>query len=120
MGVFLGKRATLPVRLIILRVSEQVAEQRRKRIRERAQDHSTKPSEELLYLAGWTIVVKQCAACSAQPTRSPGAAAVAVANRATLPFMEKSMARLTNGARRNPGVFCANSMGSWLLYVSSG
>ena len=57
MGVLLGKQARLPVRLIMIRVSEKVAEQRRKRIRERAQDHSTKPSEELLYLAGWTIVV---------------------------------------------------------------
>jgi hypothetical protein len=57
MGVLLGKQARRPVRLIMVRVSEEVAEQRRKRIRERAQDHSTRPSEELLYLAGWTIVV---------------------------------------------------------------
>lgn len=57
MGVLLGKQARLPVRLIMVRVSQEVAAQRRKRIRERAQDHSTKPSEELLYLAGWTIVV---------------------------------------------------------------
>lgn len=57
MGVLLGKQAKLPVRLIMVRVSEEVAEQRRKRIHPRAQDHSTKPSEELLYLAGWTVVV---------------------------------------------------------------
>ena len=57
MGVLLGKQTRLPVRLIMVRVSEEVAEQRRKRIRERAQDHSTRPSEELLYLARWTIVV---------------------------------------------------------------
>lgn len=61
MGVLLGKQAKLPVRLIMVRVSEEVAEQRRKRIRERAQDHGTKPSEDLLYLAGWTIVVTNVA-----------------------------------------------------------
>jgi alkanesulfonate monooxygenase SsuD/methylene tetrahydromethanopterin reductase-like flavin-dependent oxidoreductase (luciferase family) len=41
----------------MVRVSEEVAQQRRKRIREAAQDHGREPSEEVLYLAGWTIVV---------------------------------------------------------------
>src|ERR1700694_3277477 len=57
MGVLLGKQARLPVRLIMIRVSEKVAEQRRKRIRERAQDQSIKPSEELLYLASLLLTV---------------------------------------------------------------
>jgi DDE family transposase len=57
MGVLLGKQARLPVRLIMVRVSDEVAEQRRKRIREAARDHGREPSEEVLYLAGWTIVV---------------------------------------------------------------
>jgi hypothetical protein len=56
-GVLLGKQAQLPVRLLLVRVSEKVAEQRRQHIRERAQDHGTPPCEERLYLAGWTIVV---------------------------------------------------------------
>lgn len=56
-GVLLGKQAKLPVRLIMVRVSDEVAEQRRKRIREAARDHGREPSEEVLYLAGWTIVV---------------------------------------------------------------
>jgi len=56
-GVLVGKQAKLPVRLIMVRVSEEVAQQRRKRIREAARDHGREPSEEVLYLAGWTIVV---------------------------------------------------------------
>jgi DDE family transposase len=57
LGVLIGKRARLPVRLILQRVPEEVAEQRRKRIRQEAQDHGHEPSEEVLYLADWTIVV---------------------------------------------------------------
>jgi hypothetical protein len=57
MGVLLGKQAQLPVRLIMVRVSEKVAKQRRERIRETAQDQGREPSAEVLYLAGWTIVV---------------------------------------------------------------
>ncbi len=56
-GVLLGKQAKLPVRLLMVRVSEEVAEQRRKRIREAAQDQGRQPSEDVLYLAGWTLVV---------------------------------------------------------------
>jgi hypothetical protein len=52
-----GKQAKLPVRLIMVRVSEEVAQQRGTRIRETAQDHGGEPCEEVLYLAGWTIVV---------------------------------------------------------------
>ena len=56
-GVLLGKQTKLPVRLIMVRVSEEVAKQRRERIREAARAHGREPSEEVLYLAGWTIVV---------------------------------------------------------------
>jgi hypothetical protein len=48
LGVLVGKQARVP---------KEVAEQRRKRIREEAHDHGYEPSEEALYLAGWTIVV---------------------------------------------------------------
>jgi hypothetical protein len=57
LGVLLGKQARLPVRLMLIRVSEEVAEQRRKRLRETAQEHGREASAEVLYLAGWTIVV---------------------------------------------------------------
>jgi hypothetical protein len=57
LGVLLGKQARLPVRLLLVRVSEEVAEQRRKRLRETAQDHGHPANPEVLYLAGWTIVV---------------------------------------------------------------
>jgi hypothetical protein len=57
MGVLLGKQAKLPVRLLMVRVSEKVAKQRREHIREVAQAHGREPSAEVLYLAGWTLVV---------------------------------------------------------------
>jgi Transposase DDE domain len=57
LGVLVGKQARVPARLILQRVPKEVAEQRRKRIREEAHDHGYEPSEEALYLAGWTIVV---------------------------------------------------------------
>ncbi len=57
LGVLVGKQARVPARLILHRVPKEVAEQRRKRIREEAQAHGHEPSQEALYLAGWTIVV---------------------------------------------------------------
>jgi len=57
MGVLLGKEARLPVRLLMLRVPEEVAEQRRERMREEARTHGRHVSEQALYLAGWTLVV---------------------------------------------------------------
>lgn len=57
LGVLLGKQARLPARLILVRVAEEVAEQRRKRLRETAQNHGREANAEVLFLAGWTIVV---------------------------------------------------------------
>ena len=57
LGVLLGRHARLPVRLILSRVPQGVAEQRRERIREEAREQGELPSELLLYLADWTIVV---------------------------------------------------------------
>src|SRR5216110_1280907 len=47
----------LPTRLIMLRVPKEVAEERQDRIREKAKDNGYEPSEELLALAHWTIVI---------------------------------------------------------------
>ena len=55
-GAVLGEQR-LPVRVCIERVPREVGDQRREDIRERAQDHGHKPSEEVLYLADWTIVI---------------------------------------------------------------
>ncbi|GHO82393.1 IS4 family transposase [Dictyobacter formicarum] len=115
MGVLLGKQVRLPVRLIMIRVSEKVAEQRRKHIRERAQDHSTRPSEELLYLAGWTIVVSNVP----HARLSLPEALVLLRLRwqiERLFRLWKNMVRLTNGARRNAGAFSASSTRNWLLW----
>jgi hypothetical protein len=56
-GVLVGSQARVPARLILQRVPEQVAQQRRQRLREEARDRGREPSEEALYLAGWSMVV---------------------------------------------------------------
>jgi Transposase DDE domain len=55
-GAVLGKER-LPVRVCIERVPREVGDQRRQEIRENAQDHGRVPSEEVLYLADWTIII---------------------------------------------------------------
>jgi hypothetical protein len=57
LGVLVGQKARVPARLILQRVPEEVAEQRRERLRAEARDRGREPSEETLYLAGWMIVV---------------------------------------------------------------
>src|SRR5258708_5389867 len=55
LGVLGGKQARGPGGLRLHRVPQEVAEQRRKRMREEAQAHGREPSAEALYLAGWAI-----------------------------------------------------------------
>ena len=57
MGVLVGVQARIWARLILERVPEEIAEQRRARLREEAADHGRAPSQEALYLAAWTILV---------------------------------------------------------------
>ncbi len=57
LGVLVGRQARVPTRLIIQRVPQEVAEQRRARLQQEARDRGRVPSEEALYLAGWLIVV---------------------------------------------------------------
>jgi hypothetical protein len=56
-GALLGQAGRLPVRVIMLRVPKEVADQRRERIREAAQAQGRTPDEEVLWLADWTIVL---------------------------------------------------------------
>lgn len=56
-GALLGQAGRLPVRVILLRVPKEVADQRRERIRQAAQDQGRQPDEEVLSLADWTIVL---------------------------------------------------------------
>jgi IS4 transposase len=57
LGAVLGQKNGVPIRLIMLRVPKEVAEERQDRIREKARDHGYEPTEELLELAHWTIVI---------------------------------------------------------------
>jgi hypothetical protein len=57
LGVVIGKKKQVFTRLIMVKVSPEVAEERQKRIRENAQDHDREPSEEVLALAHWTLVI---------------------------------------------------------------
>lgn len=57
MGVLVGKTARVPMRLILVRVPKKVGNQGRKQLTEDAKEHGREPSEELLYLADWTILL---------------------------------------------------------------
>jgi hypothetical protein len=57
MGVILPTAGNLPVRLLMERVPEEVAEQRRERLRREAQEKRRAVSEESLFWCAWTIVL---------------------------------------------------------------
>ena len=101
MGVLVGKQAQLPVRLIMVRVSEEVAKQRRKRIREAAQAQGREPSEEVLYLAGWTLVVTNVARARLSLPEALVRLATPLADRTALPLMERGWTdrRMARAAR---------------------
>jgi hypothetical protein len=56
-GVVLGQKNGLPVRLILVKVPDEVAEERKERIHRIAQKNGDVPSKEILALAHWTIVI---------------------------------------------------------------
>lgn len=56
MTVLLGYQG-IEVRLIIMRVPKEVADERRARIEEAAKDHKRKPTEETLQMADWLCVI---------------------------------------------------------------
>lgn len=56
-GAVLGQKNGLPVRLLLVKVPDEVAKERQKRIVRKAQDNGDIPSEELLALAHWIIVI---------------------------------------------------------------
>jgi hypothetical protein len=60
-GVVLKQKNGLPVRLIMVKVPEEVANERRDRIRRKAQKNGNIPSDEILTLAQWTIVITNIA-----------------------------------------------------------
>jgi hypothetical protein len=55
--VRLGKQAQLPARLLAQRVPQEVADQRRRRLRATARDKGTTVSASVLALAEWTVFV---------------------------------------------------------------
>lgn len=57
LGAILGKTEGLAVRLLMVRVPQEVAKERQQRLWRAAQKHGREPSEEVLYLANWTIVL---------------------------------------------------------------
>lgn len=57
MGVLLGVQAQLPVRLVMVRVPDEVVQQRRERLQAEAADHGTAVSQEQWVLAQWTILL---------------------------------------------------------------
>lgn len=56
-GVLVGADARLPARLILVRVPDEVAQQRRERLEEEATDRGETISAEQWHLAQWTIII---------------------------------------------------------------
>lgn len=56
-GVVVGAQARLPARLILVRVPDEVAQQRRERLEEEAKDRGEPVSAEQRHLAQWTIII---------------------------------------------------------------
>jgi len=55
--VWVGGKGQLRARLMVERVPQEVADQRRRRLRKEAQDKGRSPSEEALALAAWTLLL---------------------------------------------------------------
>jgi hypothetical protein len=60
-GVVLGSKNGIPVRLIMVKVPEDVVKERHERIRRSAQKHGRTPSKEVLELAHWTMILTNVA-----------------------------------------------------------
>jgi hypothetical protein len=60
-GAVLGKKNGLPIRLIIVKVPEDIAKARQDRIIQNAEKHGNTPSEEVLRMTHWTIVISNLA-----------------------------------------------------------
>jgi hypothetical protein len=56
-AVYLGRREQLPCRLLVEHVPAQVVEQRRRKLQEYARKKQVPPSEELLALSEWTVLI---------------------------------------------------------------
>ncbi|GCF10948.1 IS4 family transposase [Dictyobacter arantiisoli] len=65
LGVVLGKHDPLAIRLIVVKVPEDVANERRERMKETAQKHGRQPGEDVLFFAGWSIVLTNIARTTA-------------------------------------------------------
>jgi hypothetical protein len=59
-AILLGEKERIACRLIAVRVPEEAASRRRRKIREKARDHGREPSQEYMELQGWTIFVTNC------------------------------------------------------------
>lgn len=59
--VWLGKQQTLRARLLVVPVPQEVADQRRRRIRKQAREKGQTASAAALYLAAWTILITNLA-----------------------------------------------------------
>jgi hypothetical protein len=57
MGVLVGAREKIPMRMLIERVPPEVAAERQQRMREAAAAHGREVTEEMLHLAHWSIIL---------------------------------------------------------------
>jgi hypothetical protein len=88
--VWLGKQEPLPVRLIMVRVPNAVAEQRRERLKQEAADKGQPVSEAQRHLAAWTLIVTNASAKQLGVEHALVRLARTLAHRAAFQTLEES------------------------------
>jgi len=91
--LLVGAGQRLPARLLALRVPQEVADQRRRRLRATAQNHGRTPSAARLAWCDWTLFITNVPAGKSNCSLSCGRATVTSTSRAV----------------PSPGAFCARS-----------
>jgi IS4 transposase len=110
MPVLVGVKQRHPVRLLMIRVPDEIAEQRRRRLLSEASRRSEQVSPQALELCKWLLLLTDASA----KHLSLQDAIVLQRERWQIELFFKLMARkmdrLTNGARHTAGGFCASCL----------
>ena len=117
--VLVGRKERIPVRLMAFRVPQEVADQRRRRLREYARKKGVTPRHETLLLAGWTILLTN----APEKMLSPREALVVMGVRWQVEILFrvwKSHARIDEWRSRNPwrilSETCAKCIGQMITH----
>ncbi len=119
MSVLVGVKQHHPMRLLMMRVPNEIAQQRRQRLLSEAGLRSEQVSAQALSLCEWLLLLTDAPA----KYLSLQEAIVLQRERWQIELLFKRMARnmgrLMNGARHTAGGFCASCTPNWLAFCSN-